>query len=96
MTEFVNKAGLFGNLSAEVVRETLARIGLNGFADGKIAKLFAQYSFGSTKDPVTKELLAALQGKIIEEQSGFILEMLKKAAMSRSRVGLREMGKNGD
>ncbi|WP_395463555.1 hypothetical protein [Wolbachia endosymbiont of Cantharis cryptica] len=89
LTEFANKTGWFSRLSKMDTRETLAKIGLNGFADGQIAKLFAQYSFGSAKDPVTKELLSALQGKIIEEQSGFILEMLKKAAMSSGKVALR-------
>lgn len=96
LTEFANKTGWFGHLSTGAVRETLAKIGLNGFADGKIAKLFAQYSFGSAKDPVTRELLSALQGKIIEEQSGFILEMLKKAAMSGGKVALRGQVKGND
>ncbi|MGL9778829.1 MAG: hypothetical protein ACR5K5_00900 [Wolbachia sp.] len=96
LTEFANKTGWFGHLSTGAVRETLAQIGLNGFADGKIAKLFAQYSFGSAKDPVTRELLSALQGKIIEEQSGFILEMLKKAAMSGGKVALRGQVKGND
>lgn len=73
LTEFANKTGWFGHLSGGAMKEVLAQIGLNGFADGKIAKLFAQYSFGSAKDPVTRELRSALQGKIIEEQSGFIL-----------------------
>lgn len=90
LMEFVDKLGSFGQLSAGGVRLLLAKIGLNGFSDGKIAKLFAQYSFGSAKDSVSKDLLAALQGKIIEEQSGFILEMLKKASMSGSKVGMRK------
>lgn len=89
LIEFANKTGWFGNLSGGAIREVLARIGLNGFTDGQIAKLFAQYSFSSSKNPVTRELLAALQGRIIEEQSGFIMEMLKKTAMSSVRVGLR-------
>lgn len=96
LMEFVDKLGFFGRLPAEGVRLLLAKIGLNGFADGKIAKLFAQYSFGSAKDPVTRELLSALQGKIIEEQSGFILEMLKKAAMSGGKVALRGQVKEND
>ncbi|WP_341816707.1 hypothetical protein [Wolbachia endosymbiont (group A) of Agelastica alni] len=96
LTEFANKTGWFGHLSGGAMKEVLAQIGLNGFADGKIAKLFAQYSFGSAKDPVTKELLSALQGKIIEEQSGFILEMLKKAAMSGGKVALRGQVKGND
>ncbi|MGL9688579.1 MAG: hypothetical protein ACR5K6_02285 [Wolbachia sp.] len=78
LIDFANKTGWFGNLSGGALRKVLARIGLNGFTDGQIAKLFAQYSFGSSKDPVTRELLAALQGRIVEEQSGFIMEMLKK------------------
>ncbi|WCR59879.1 MAG: hypothetical protein PG978_001331 [Wolbachia endosymbiont of Ctenocephalides felis wCfeF] len=93
LLDFANKTGWFGNLSGGAIREVLARIGLNGFADGQIAKLFAQYSFGSSKDPVTRKLLAALQGRIIEEQSGFIMETLKKTAMSGVRVGLREVGR---
>ncbi|WP_265030188.1 hypothetical protein [Wolbachia endosymbiont (group A) of Philonthus cognatus] len=96
LTEFANKTGWFGHLSGGAMKEVLAQIGLNGFADGKIAKLFAQYSFGSAKDPVTRELLSALQGKIIEEQSGFILEMLKKAAMSGGKVALRGQVKGND
>lgn len=96
LLEFANKTGWFGHLSTGAVRETLAKIGLNGFADGKIAKLFAQYSFGSAKDPVTRELLSALQGKIIEKQSVFILEMLKKAAMSGGKVALRGQVKGND
>ncbi|WP_447933132.1 hypothetical protein [Wolbachia endosymbiont of Dactylopius coccus] len=96
LMEFVDKLGSFGQLSAGGVRLLLAKIGLNGFADGKIAKLFAEYSFGSAKDPVTRELLSALQGKIIEEQSGFILEMLKKAAMSGGKVALRGQVKEND
>ncbi|MDE5059743.1 MULTISPECIES: QueT transporter family protein [Wolbachia] len=96
LTEFANKTGWFGHLSGGAIKEVLAQIGLNGFADGKIAKLFAQYSFGSAKDPVTRELLSALQGKIIEEQSGFILEMLKKAAMSGGKVALRGRVKGND
>ncbi|RDD34960.1 hypothetical protein Wcon_00923 [Wolbachia endosymbiont of Cylisticus convexus] len=90
LMEFVDKLGSFGQLSAGGVRLLLAKIGLNGFSDGKIAKLFAQYSFGSAKDPVTRELMSALQGRIIEEQGGFILEMLKKASMSGSKVGMRK------
>ncbi|GFY08034.1 uncharacterized protein TNCV_1354511 [Trichonephila clavipes] len=96
LTEFANKTGWFGHLSGGAMKEVLAQIGLNGFADGKIAKLFAQYSFGSAKDPVTRELLSALQGKIIEERSGFILEMLKKAAMSGGKVALRGQVKGDD
>lgn len=90
LMEFVDKIGGLVSLSSGGVRWALAKIGLNGFADKQIAKLFAQYSFGSAKDPVTKELMAALQGRIIEEQSGFILEMLKKASMSGGRVGVRK------
>lgn len=90
LMEFVDKIGGLVSLSSGGVRLLLAKIGLNGFADGQIAKLFAQYSFGSAKDPVTKELMSALQGRIIEEQSGFILEMLKKASMSSSKVAIRK------
>lgn len=76
LMEFVDKIGGLVSLSSGGVRLLLAKIGLSGFADRKIAKLFAEYSFGSAKDPVTRELMSALQGRIIEEQSGFILEML--------------------
>lgn len=89
LMEFVNKLGFFGHLPAEGIRLLLAKIGLNGFSDGKIAKLFAQYSFGSAKDSVSRELMAALQGRIIEEQSGFIAEMLKRAGMSGTQVGAK-------
>lgn len=84
--EFFNKVGSFGHLSSGGARLLLAEIGLNGFNDKKIAKLFAQYAFGSAKDSVTKDLMAALQGRIIEEQSGFIAEMLKRAGMSGAKM----------
>ncbi|WP_264337308.1 VIT1/CCC1 transporter family protein [Wolbachia endosymbiont (group B) of Dolichovespula media] len=88
LMEIAEKVGLVKKVSSWAARETLAKIGLNGLADKKIAKLFAHYSFGSAKDSVTKDLMAALQGKIIEEQSGFIAEMLKKAGMSGTQVGM--------
>ncbi|WP_343288779.1 hypothetical protein [Wolbachia endosymbiont of Encarsia formosa] len=89
--EFVNKIGGLTSLSAGALRLLLAEIGLNGFADKQIAKLFAKYSFGSAKDSVTLELMAALQGRIIEEQSGFIAEMLKRAGMSGTQVGAKAL-----
>lgn len=88
LLELAEKVGLVKKVSSWAARETLAKIGLNGLADKKIAKLFAHYSFGSAKDSVTKDLMAALQGKIIEEQSGFIAEMLKRAGMSGTQIGM--------
>lgn len=88
LMEIANQMSWFKKATSWAGRETLAKIGLNGFNDGKIAKLFAQYAFGSAKDPVTRDLMAALQGKIIEEQSGFIAEMLKRAGMSGTQVGM--------
>lgn len=86
LMEIANQMSWLKQSASWLGRETLAQIGLNGFNDGKIAKLFAKYAFGSAEDPVTKNLMAALQGRIIEEQSGFIAEMLKKAGMSGTQV----------
>ncbi|MDG7057340.1 MAG: hypothetical protein LKM43_04300, partial [Wolbachia endosymbiont of Penenirmus auritus] len=86
---FASQIGQFAKLPIHAIKEFLVKIGLNGITDPQIAKLFAKYSFGSSESEVIRQLQSALQGKIIEEQSGFIMEMLKKVAMSGSRVGLR-------